>query len=203
MASTSSQTQAAASTTLLPTSLMEAQGDYSPLRSILRIPRISMELLPFQPFRILVLCPNGHADVTKWDEDSIETDPMELYHLFEDAAPYLLMQQWGIPPNIGLLLRKRTDAYGSSEDLDVFASLRGKGSPGTSKAVSPPKVSDIVSSPPATKAQTVPPRALRRNREIESLKVDASSFRGRHYLEPLHLPRFRGKKEPKSKTTVK
>ena len=64
-----------------------------------------------------------------------------------------------------------------SKELDVFAPLRGKGSPGASKAVSPPKVSDVISPPPVTKAQAVPPRALRRNREIESLKADASSFR--------------------------
>ncbi|KAJ3884157.1 hypothetical protein GG344DRAFT_84484 [Lentinula edodes] len=63
-----------------------------------------------------------------------------------------------------------------SKELDVFALLRGKGSPGASKAVSPPKVSDVISPSPATKAQAVPPRALQRNWEIESLKADASSF---------------------------
>ncbi|KAJ4468577.1 hypothetical protein C8R41DRAFT_871160 [Lentinula lateritia] len=85
-----------------------------------------------------------------------------------------LTQQWGIPPEHRSLVKgvhnfERFPAIpipfclcfreGSammrtvpSEDLDVFALLRGRGSPGASKAVSPPEVSDIVSPPPAIKA---------------------------------------------------
>ncbi|KAJ4496775.1 hypothetical protein C8R41DRAFT_918339 [Lentinula lateritia] len=120
-----------------------------------------------------------------------------------------LTQQWGIPPEhrplvegvhnferfpaipIPFCLRFREGSAMMrtvpSEDLDVFASLRGKGSPGTSKAVSPPKVSDIVSPPPATKAQalTLPPFMNATPRASSSAKVPV------------------GKKEPKSKTTVK
>ncbi|KAJ3859588.1 hypothetical protein EV359DRAFT_86232 [Lentinula novae-zelandiae] len=199
------------------------------------------------------------------DEDSIETDPMELYHLFEEAAriwancplfaeqillaaeflsarlpEFLrdsLLQQWGISPEhwssslnapvsehfptipIPFCLRfcegSAMMCLVPSKELDVFASLRGKGSPGASKVVSPPKVSDVISPPPATKAPAVPPRALRRNREIESLKADASSFHSDNELLsgfPLvdAAPQASssakvsvGRKEPKSKTTVK
>ncbi|KAJ4498989.1 hypothetical protein C8R41DRAFT_915649 [Lentinula lateritia] len=314
MASTSSQTQAAASTTLLPTSLMEAQvilaglsfkstlplffesavfvrlqqGDYSPptldsqnspdFDGATTFPAFSYPrpLVPFcfpsntsRPLSVAsgldLYCSAQMAVRTlqSGDEDSIETDLMELYHLFEDAAPYLLyihefwmgrancplfaeqillaaeflsarlpaflrdslLQQWGIPPEhrssssdapvlehfptipIPFCLRFREGSAlmrtVPSEDLDVFASLHGKGSPGTSKAVLPPKVSDIVSSPPATKAQTVPPRALRRNREIESLKADASSFFDTTPRASSSAKVPVGKKEPKSKTTVK
>ncbi|KAJ3925761.1 MAG: hypothetical protein NXY57DRAFT_967313 [Lentinula lateritia] len=64
-----------------------------------------------------------------------------------------------------------------SKDLDLFASLRGQGVlPGVPKAVSPPKVSNVIPLPSATKAPAGPPRALRRNQEVESLKADASSF---------------------------
>ena len=66
----------------------------------------------------------------------------------------------------------------SSTDLDPFVSLRGRNAlSGVPKTVSSPKVPDLISPSPANKAQAVPPRALRRNREIESLKADASSFR--------------------------
>ncbi|KAJ3897700.1 hypothetical protein F5879DRAFT_1074264 [Lentinula edodes] len=65
----------------------------------------------------------------------------------------------------------------SSKDLDPFVSLRGQNAlSGVPKTVSSPKVSDLISPSPVNKAQAVPPRALRRNREIESLKADASSF---------------------------
>ncbi|KAJ3845986.1 hypothetical protein EV368DRAFT_89766, partial [Lentinula lateritia] len=36
--------------------------------------------------------------------------------------------------------------------------------------------SNVIPLPPATRTPVVPPRALRRNREVESLKADASSF---------------------------
>ncbi|KAJ3884365.1 hypothetical protein GG344DRAFT_71403 [Lentinula edodes] len=148
-----------------------------------------------------------------------------------------LAQQWGIPPELrssveGVHNFEQFPAIpipfclrfheGSammrtvpSKDLDVFASLRGKGSSGASKAVLPPKVSNVISPPPATKAQAVPPRALRRNWEVESLKADTSSFHSDNELLsgfPLvdTAPRASsstkvpvGRKEPKSKTTVK
>ncbi|KAJ3884735.1 hypothetical protein GG344DRAFT_83579 [Lentinula edodes] len=114
----------------------------------------------------------------------------------------------------------------SSKDLDPFASLRGQSVlPGVPKTVSPPKVSDVISPSPASKAQAVPPRALRRNREIESLKADASSFlaspqstrskdSNNELLSGFPLvdaaPQASssakasvGRKDPKSKTTVK
>ncbi|KAJ4486437.1 hypothetical protein C8R41DRAFT_868314 [Lentinula lateritia] len=110
-----------------------------------------------------------------------------------------LTQQWGVPPEHrssaeGVLKFERFPALPipfclrfregsammrmvSSKDLDPFVSLRGQNVlSGVPKTVSPPKVSDVISPSPANKAQAVPPRALRRNREIESLKADASSF---------------------------
>ncbi|KAJ3858249.1 hypothetical protein EV359DRAFT_88021, partial [Lentinula novae-zelandiae] len=110
-----------------------------------------------------------------------------------------LTQQWGVPPEhhssaegvhkferfpaipIPFCLRFRERSammrMVSSKDLDPFASLRGQSVlPGVPKTVSLPKVSDVISPSPASKAQAVPPRVLRRNREVESLKADASSF---------------------------
>ncbi|KAJ3897160.1 hypothetical protein F5879DRAFT_996504 [Lentinula edodes] len=113
-----------------------------------------------------------------------------------------------------------------SKDLDVFASLRGK----DSSAVA---LKDTTSSPPleikastsVSKALVAPPQLIRRNRELENLKADASSFfaspRSAHSKDsdnellsgfPLvdAAPRASsstkvpvGKKELKSKTTVK
>ncbi|KAJ3910957.1 hypothetical protein F5877DRAFT_86709 [Lentinula edodes] len=114
----------------------------------------------------------------------------------------------------------------SSKDLDPFASLRGQNVlSGVPKTVSPPKVSDVISPSPVSKAQAVPPRALRRNWEIESLKADASSFLAsprstrskdsdNELLSGFPLvdaaPQVSssakasvGRKDPKSKTTVK
>ncbi|KAH7869855.1 uncharacterized protein C8R40DRAFT_1176176 [Lentinula edodes] len=90
---------------------------------------------------------------------------------------------------------------------------------------SPASVSDIILPPSNTKAPAVPPRALQRNREMESLKADASSFfssprstRSRDSDKELlsgfpsvdSAPRASsstkvsvGSKEPKSQTTVK
>ena len=65
-----------------------------------------------------------------------------------------------------------------SKDLDAFASLRGKGSlAGASKRnpLAPPL--EIKSSTSIPKAPVAPPRLIRRNRELENLKADASSFR--------------------------
>ncbi|KAJ3897813.1 hypothetical protein F5879DRAFT_995506 [Lentinula edodes] len=110
-----------------------------------------------------------------------------------------LMQQWGIPPEhhsstegvhkferfpaipIPFCLRFREGSAMMrsvpSKDLDAFASLRGKGSlAGASKLnpLAPPL--EITSSTSVTKALVAPPRLIRRNREVESLKADASSF---------------------------
>ncbi|KAJ3804635.1 hypothetical protein F5876DRAFT_82837 [Lentinula aff. lateritia] len=113
-----------------------------------------------------------------------------------------------------------------STELDPFASLRGQGVlSGNASAVPPSNTSETLSPPPATKAPVVPPRALRRNREIEGLKADASMFlssllstRAKDSDNELvsgfpsvdSAPRASssskasvGRKEPKSKTTVK
>ncbi|KAJ4463454.1 hypothetical protein C8R41DRAFT_927441 [Lentinula lateritia] len=113
-----------------------------------------------------------------------------------------------------------------SKDLDVFASLRGKVSPAVASKIStlsPPL--EIKPSTSVPKAPVAPPRLIRRNRELESLKADASTFfssprstRSRDSDNEL-LSGFPsvgsapiassstkvsvGKKEPKSKTTVK
>ncbi|KAJ4479911.1 hypothetical protein C8R41DRAFT_869219 [Lentinula lateritia] len=89
-----------------------------------------------------------------------------------------LEQQWGIPPN------HRSQALGSAmmhlvppKELDPFASLCGQGVlPVAPKPILSPKASNVIPLPPATRTPVVPPRALRRNREVESLKADASSF---------------------------
>ncbi|KAJ3897329.1 hypothetical protein F5879DRAFT_996217 [Lentinula edodes] len=159
-----------------------------------------------------------------------------------------LMQQWGIP------LEHRSSAEGvpkfewfpaipipfclrfcegsammrlvPSKDLDVFASLRGKGSlAGASKLNTPAPPLEIKSLTSVTKALIAPPRLIRRNRELESLKAEASTFfssprstRSRDSDNEL-LSGFPsvgsapvassstkvsiGRKEPKSSTTVK
>ncbi|KAJ3928653.1 MAG: hypothetical protein NXY57DRAFT_1041452 [Lentinula lateritia] len=159
-----------------------------------------------------------------------------------------LTQQWGVPPEhhssaegvhkfkrfpaipIPFCLRFREGSammrMVSFKDLDPFASLQGQSVlPGVPKTVSPPKVSDVISPSPASKAQAVPPRVLRRNWEVESLKADASSFlasprstrskdSNNELLSGLPLvdaaPQASssakasvGRKDPKSKTTVK
>ncbi|KAJ3897766.1 hypothetical protein F5879DRAFT_995562 [Lentinula edodes] len=159
-----------------------------------------------------------------------------------------LTQQWGIPPEHcsstkGVLKFEQFPAIpilfclrfreGSammrsvpSKDLDVFASLRGKGSlAGASKLnpLAPPL--EITSSTSVAKALVAPPRLIRRNREVESLKAEASTFfsppRSTRSKDSDNefLSRFPsvgsasrassstkvsvGRKEPKSKTTVK
>ncbi|KAJ3924433.1 MAG: hypothetical protein NXY57DRAFT_1044944, partial [Lentinula lateritia] len=63
------------------------------------------------------------------------------------------------------------------KELDPFASLRGQGVlPVASKPLLTPKASNVIPLPPAIRTPVVPPRALQRNREVESLKADASSF---------------------------
>ncbi|KAJ3803945.1 hypothetical protein F5876DRAFT_84075 [Lentinula aff. lateritia] len=110
-----------------------------------------------------------------------------------------LEQQWGIPPD------HRSQALDSSKferfpaipipfwlhfregsammrlvppkELDPFASLHGQGVlPGAPKTILPLKASNVIPLPPATRTPVVPPRALRRNQEVESLKADASLF---------------------------
>ncbi|KAJ4500189.1 hypothetical protein C8R41DRAFT_863507 [Lentinula lateritia] len=110
-----------------------------------------------------------------------------------------LTQQWGIPPEhrssaesvhkferfpaipIPFCLRFCEESVMmrsvSSTDLDVFASLRGKGSlAGASKLNVPAPPLEIMSSTSVAKALVAPPRLIRRNRELESLKAEASTF---------------------------
>ncbi|KAJ3804586.1 hypothetical protein F5876DRAFT_82918 [Lentinula aff. lateritia] len=159
-----------------------------------------------------------------------------------------LTQQWGIPPEhrssaesvhkferfpaipIPFCLRFREGSAMmrsvSSKDLDVFASLRGKGSlAGASKLNTPAPPLEIKSSTSVAKALVAPPRLIRRNRELESLKAEASTFfsspRSTHSRDSDNellsgfpsvgsAPRASssakvsiGRKEPKSSTTVK
>ncbi|KAJ3924973.1 MAG: hypothetical protein NXY57DRAFT_968636 [Lentinula lateritia] len=110
-----------------------------------------------------------------------------------------LEQQWGIPPDhrsqaldflkfeqfpaipIPFCLRFREGSammrLVPPKELDPFASLRGQGVlPVAPKPILPPKASNVIPLPPATRTPVVPPRALRRNWEVESLKADASLF---------------------------
>ncbi|KAJ3872001.1 hypothetical protein F5051DRAFT_445602 [Lentinula edodes] len=110
-----------------------------------------------------------------------------------------LAQQWGIPPEhrssaegvhnfeqfpaipIPFCLRFREGSammcLVPSKDLDVFASLRGKGSLAVaSKIATPSPPLEIKPSSRASKAPVAPPRLIRRNRELETLKADASTF---------------------------
>ncbi|KAJ4463458.1 hypothetical protein C8R41DRAFT_872425 [Lentinula lateritia] len=159
-----------------------------------------------------------------------------------------LAQQWGIPPEhqstfqdasdfehfptipIPFCLRFREGSamirLVPSAELDPFASLRSQGVlSGNPSAIPPSNTSETLSPPPATKAPVVPPRALRRNCEIEGLKADASTFfssprptRSKDSDNELlsgfpsvgSAPRASlstkvsvGSKEPKSKTTIK
>ncbi|KAJ3911318.1 hypothetical protein F5877DRAFT_73276 [Lentinula edodes] len=104
-----------------------------------------------------------------------------------------------------------------SKDLDVFASLRSKGSPAVTLKISTPSPPlEIKPLTSVSKAPVAPPRLIRRNRELESLKADASTF----FSSPCSthskdsdnelLSGFpsvdtasRAEKEPKSSTTVK
>ncbi|KAJ3884563.1 hypothetical protein GG344DRAFT_83843 [Lentinula edodes] len=159
-----------------------------------------------------------------------------------------LTQQWGISPEhrssakgvpkfeqfpaipIPFCLRFREGSAMMrsvpSKDLDVFASLRGKVSLAVASKISTPSPPlEIKPSTSVPKAPVAPPRLIRRNRELESLKADASTFfssprstRSRDSDNEL-LSGFPsvgsapvassstkvsvGKKEPKSKTTVK
>ncbi|KAJ3870863.1 hypothetical protein F5051DRAFT_489670 [Lentinula edodes] len=94
----------------------------------------------------------------------------------------------------------------SSKDLDVFASLCGKGSSAVALNITTPLPPlEIKSSTSVSKTPVAPPRLIRRNWELESLKADASTF--------FSSPRFTcsrdsdnellSRKEPKSSTTVK
>ncbi|KAJ3870766.1 hypothetical protein F5051DRAFT_447152 [Lentinula edodes] len=159
-----------------------------------------------------------------------------------------LEQQWGIPPDhrsqaldpskfeqfpaipIPFCLRFRKGSammrLVPSKDLDVFASLRGKGSPAVASKISTPSPpSEIKPLTSVSKAPVAPPRLIRRNREIESLKAEASTFFSSPHSTcsrdsdnellsgfpsvgsaPVASSSTKvsvGKKEPKSSTTVK
>ncbi|KAJ3870753.1 hypothetical protein F5051DRAFT_447183 [Lentinula edodes] len=159
-----------------------------------------------------------------------------------------LTQQWGISPEhrssakgvpkfeqfpaipIPFCLRFREGSAMMrsvpSKDLDVFASLRGKVSPAVASKISTPSPPlEIKPSTSVPKAPVAPPRLIRRNRELESLKADASTFFSSPcstcsrdsdnellsgFLSVGSAPVASsstkvsiGKKEPKSKTTVK
>ncbi|KAJ3884566.1 hypothetical protein GG344DRAFT_83838 [Lentinula edodes] len=310
MASTSSQTRSSGSTTLLPTSLLEAQGDYVPpvlnsqnspdYNGSGEFPAFSYprSLVPFcfPPDTLHSLSVASGLDLfcsaqmaVRTLQDLVDESPStesEIYNVFEEAAPFLiyihdfwvghgycplfaeqvllsaeslsfglpaflcdnLTQQWGIP------LEHRSSAEGvpkfervpaipipfclrfregsammrsvPSKDLDVFASLRGKGSLAVALVISAPSPPlEIKSSTPVSKAPVAPPRLIRRNRELESLKADASTFfsspRSTHSRDsdnellsgfPSAVSASRAssstkvsvdRKEPKSKTTVK
>ncbi|KAJ3870968.1 hypothetical protein F5051DRAFT_446848 [Lentinula edodes] len=110
-----------------------------------------------------------------------------------------LEQQWGIPPDhqsqaldsskfeqfpaipIPFCLRFREGSammcLVPSKDLDVFASFRGKGSPAVASKISTPSPPlEIKPSTSVSKAPVAPPQLIRRNRELESLKAEASTF---------------------------
>ncbi|KAJ3897127.1 hypothetical protein F5879DRAFT_996563 [Lentinula edodes] len=311
MASTSSQTRSSGSTTLLPTSLLDAQGDYVPpvldsqnspdYNESSSFPAFSYprSLVPFcfppdtlRPLSVAsgldLFCSTQMAVRTLQDlvEESPSTES-EIYNVFEEAAPFLiyihdfwmgrancplfaeqvllsaelltfglptflrenLTQQWGISPE------HRSSAKGvpkfeqfpaipipfclrfcegsammrsvPSKDLDVFASLRGKGSLAVaSSIITPSPPLEIKSSTSVSKAPVAPPRLIRRNRELESLKADASTIfsspRSTHSKDsdnellsgfpsagsasrafPSSTKVPMGRKEPKPNTTVK
>ncbi|KAJ3804183.1 hypothetical protein F5876DRAFT_83614 [Lentinula aff. lateritia] len=263
MASSSSQTRSSASTTLLPTSLLEAQvllaglqskstlplffespvfqhlqqGDYVPpvldsqnspdYNGPSSLPAFSYprSLVPscFPPLSVAsgldLFCSSQMAIRTLQvlTDDSPSTEPLEVYEVFEEAAPFLIYIHdfWigrancplfaehvlstatflsqGLPALVSskferfpaipipFCLRFREGSammrLVPPKELDPFASLRGQGVlPVAPKPILPPKVSNVIPLPPATRTPVVPPRALRRNREVESLKADASSF---------------------------
>ncbi|KAJ4465141.1 hypothetical protein C8R41DRAFT_871950 [Lentinula lateritia] len=283
MTSTSSPTRSSAATTLLPTSLLEAQVLLAGIQSKSTLP-LFFESPVFQHLQAGDYSPPLLDSQHSPDYDGSKSE--EIYNVFEEAAPFLLYlhdfwmgrancplfaehilltaehlshslpaflrdnleQQWGIPPEhrspgsgvlnleqfpaipIPFCLRFRKGSaimrMVSSKDLDPFTSLRGQGVlPGVPKIASPSKVSDVILPSSTTKAPAVPPRVLQRNREVESLKADASSFLASprsicskdSYNElPSSFPLVDaapqvsssakvsvGRKEPKSKTTVK
>ncbi|KAJ3884260.1 hypothetical protein GG344DRAFT_84305 [Lentinula edodes] len=163
-------------------------------------------------------------------------------------CPLFAEQQWGISPEhrssakgvpkfeqfpaipIPFCLRFREGSAMMrsvpSTDLDVFASLRGKGSlTVASSIITPSPPLEIKSLTSVSKATVAPPRLIRRNRKLECLKADASTFfssprstRSRDSDNELlsgfpavdTAPRASsstkvsiGRKEPKSSTTVK
>ncbi|KAJ3884334.1 hypothetical protein GG344DRAFT_84187 [Lentinula edodes] len=97
-----------------------------------------------------------------------------------------LEQQWGIPPDhqSQALDPSKFEQFPAilmrlvpSKDLDVFALLRGKGSPAVASKISTPSPPlEIKPLTSVSKAPVAPPRLIRRNRELESLKADASTF---------------------------
>ncbi|KAJ3925072.1 MAG: hypothetical protein NXY57DRAFT_968458 [Lentinula lateritia] len=116
-------------------------------------------------------------------QDLVEESPStesEIYNVFEEAAPFLIYIHdfWMGRANCPLFAEQvLLSAESLSLGLPIF--LRDNltqqwGVPPEHRSSA--EVSDVISPSPASKAQAVPPRVLRRNREVESLKADASSF---------------------------
>ncbi|KAJ4463323.1 hypothetical protein C8R41DRAFT_927516 [Lentinula lateritia] len=217
MASTSSQTRSSASTTLLPTSLLEAQVLLAGLQSKSTLPLFNSQHSPdynrpsslpafSYPRSLVPFCfpPESLLPLSVLTDDSPSTEPPEVYEVFEEAAPFLiyihdfwigrancplsaehvlatatflsqglpvflrdnLEQQWGIPPDHrsqALDVWVSGGTWGGAEDIQEGMTVL---------PVAPkPKASNVIPLPPATRTPVVPPRALRRNREVESLKA--------------------------------
>ncbi|KAJ3804135.1 hypothetical protein F5876DRAFT_83706 [Lentinula aff. lateritia] len=159
-------------------------------------------------------------------DNSPSTEPPEVYDVFEEAATFL-----GIPPDhqsqaldsskfeqflaipIPFCLRFREGStmmrLVPSKELDPFASLRGQGVlPGAPKTVFPPKASDVISPPPATKAPADASTFFSSLCSTRSRDSDHELLSGSPSLDT--APRASlstkvsvGRKEPKSKATVK
>ncbi|KAJ3925086.1 MAG: hypothetical protein NXY57DRAFT_1044403 [Lentinula lateritia] len=163
-----------------------------------------MVLVPFLLLLILVLWSLFVSLPRVLTDDSPPTESSEVYDVFEEAAPFLvyirdfwigrtncpLFAEHALDPSkfeqfpaipIPFCLRFREGSammrLVPSKDLDVFASLRGKGSPAVASKISTPSPPlEIKPSTSVSKAPVASPRLIRRNRELKSLKADASTF---------------------------
>ncbi|KAJ3858690.1 hypothetical protein EV359DRAFT_87355 [Lentinula novae-zelandiae] len=198
MASTSSQTWAAASTTLLPTSLLEAQVLLAGIQSKSTLP-LFFESAVFQCLQQGDYSPPVIDSTHSPDYDGSGSFPAFLYP--RALVPFCLRFCEG-----SAMMRMVP-----SKDLDPFAPLRGQGVlPGVPKMVSPPKASDVLSSPPATKAPVLTPPCfmLSSPRSTCSKDSDNELLSGSPAVDTAPQASSSskvsvGKKEPKSKATVK